>query len=1048
MAMQINADPGFPQISRPGIGNIRTALKLITLLIGGVWFVSADATPVTAPVTGEIEKITVNDITDHWSGGVIVAGGQNIIIPKNLLIDLPANRVTLQQLFIEATDACQAKNETGLAKADTCNYSGTGGIATIHATRIDNGNVIAGDVFIQKGVEVVSGQITYINYDEGYFHINGKTGSPIGGVMVRLNDPDSRHTIQQGLGCAASSSNCSPDPRFALDADNYTNTFTTGFPMCIPSTVQRNFSAFTNSLNLGVASAQAQPDGTGDVLCPTTNRTINNGQPVDDSRRFAPIMLGDSITAEGNYETVGGARFLSAHTTMVSVALSTKPDDGQPDYFFLDEVEIDAPGFQNQRARTLIIGYATLAPTDVMFWSVHYDPVTNSPHEFPLASTTGCDNAAGVGECSAQGLVGAGVNIFKINHDVDFAATTKAKVNPCAHIQADPRFTPLGVCPGLTLAQQFSILSPIPHEIMGRTGRKYDYLTLGLPLLTADINGNEAANGQYLFPLGIGLGGIAIPEMVEIDLNALSTPASFTGIPWNLDRRLSPGGCLDTNHDGIGECEPSPQPLVPFPFEGQTMDPRTLGNVPSTSYNDPNYTSNSLTNVRNRILSYVDPTKIRIKGDGLFPNAVGNFTNAILNWQAPPPVAGEPGSGEVMDSPVLDQSLICSAATALNSAPIVKDEALLTVVDTPILMIPVLANDVDINGDLLTITNASSPTNQGGIVVINPDSTLSYTPAAGFVGVDSFTYTVSDGKAFTVGTVSVTVNALTNHIPIAFDDTAVTDEDAPVAIDVLFNDTDDDSGPGHSELSVASVSQSVNGGTVAINSGNLAVAYTPKSQFNGVDTFTYVVSDGRGGIDTGLVTVTVSPVNTTPVAVNDNAIMVPGTKMNIFVMDNDTDVDGDALTISLTSPTLVTPLGNKVTSDGKSLSYAAKAGVTGGDSFSYTIGDGQGGTASATVTVDVKAAVLPDAVLITKVDYVRASSEWLLEGTGSVPGKIITARLGTASTGTSIGTAKVDAFGKWRIWVKPGVVPAAAVTKVTAWSNGSGISLSSDIQFK
>ncbi|MBK8815152.1 MAG: tandem-95 repeat protein [Methylococcaceae bacterium] len=1022
-------------------------LLSISLFVGG-WSAQGQAVPVTAPVIGEIEKISINDPTDHWSGGVIVAGGQNIIIPKNLLMDLPANRVTLQQLFIEASASCQAKNETGLAKGDTCNPSGTGGIATIHATRIDNGNVIAGDVFIQKGAEVVTGQITYINYDEGYFRINGKLGSASAGVMVRLNDPDSRHTIQQGLGCAGNSSNCSPDPRFALDADNYTNTFTTGFPMCIPSTAQRNFNDFTNSLNLGVTTSQAQPDGTGDVLCPTTNRTINNGQPVDDSRRFAPIMLGDSITVEGNYETIGGVKFLSAHTTMVLTALSTKTDDGQPDYFFLDEVEMDAPGFQNQRARTLIIGYATLAPADVMFWSIHYDPVTNSPHEFPLASTTGCDNAAGLGECTAQGLVGAGANIFKIHHDVDFAATTKAKVNPCAHIQADPRFTPLGACPGLTLAQQFSILSPIPHEIMGRTGRKFDYESLGLPLLTADINGNEATNGQYLFPFGIGLGGVSVPEMNEIDLNALSTPISFTGIPWNLDRRLSPGGCLDNNHDGIGECEATPQPLEPFPFEGVAMDPRTLGNVPSTSYSDTNYTSSALSNVRNRILSFVDPTKVRTRGDGLHQPASGNFTTAILNWQAPPPVDGAPGSGEVTDSPVLDQALICSAATALNSPPTVKDEFLLTVVDTPILMIPVLANDIDINGDLLTITSISSPTTQGGTVVINPDGTLSYTPAAGFVGVDSFTYTVSDGKATAIGTVSVTVNALTNHIPIAVDDVATTNEDTSVPIDVLFNDTDDDSGPGHSELSIVSVVQSVNGGTVVINPGNLTVTYTPKAQFNGVDSFTYVVSDGRGGVDTGLVTVTVSPVNTAPVAVNDNAIMIPGTKMDMFVLTNDVDVDGDNLTVSLATATLTTPMGNKVTSNGAVLSYQAKAGVIGIDTFSYTVKDGHGGVSTATVTVDVKAAVLPDVVTIARSDYTRASSEWNLVGTGTVPGKTVTVRLGTAANGVVVGTAKVDTFGKWQFSVKPGVVPATSVTQVTARSNGGGASVSTDIQFK
>jgi hypothetical protein len=84
--------------------------------------------------------------------------------------------------------------------------------------------------------------------------------------------------------------NCSPDPRFTLDPDNYTNVFSSGFPLCIPSTAARTF-ADVLVPPLGTTTAQALPDGTGDVLCPSTNRTVNNGQPVDDSRRFALFGL-------------------------------------------------------------------------------------------------------------------------------------------------------------------------------------------------------------------------------------------------------------------------------------------------------------------------------------------------------------------------------------------------------------------------------------------------------------------------------------------------------------------------------------------------------------------------------------------------------------------------------------------------------------------------------------------------------------------------------------------------------------------------------------
>ncbi|HJP95100.1 MAG TPA: hypothetical protein VJ875_24275 [Pyrinomonadaceae bacterium] len=574
-----------------------------------------------APITGEIERLTLNSQKDPWSGGVVVVGGQNIIIPRNLLMDLPANRLTLNQIFAQAPAACLQRAESGLAKADFCNANKTGAIATIHANRTSAGNVIAGDVFIQKGVDKVKGNVTYISYTDGYFRLNGNANDANTGVMVRLNDPNNRHTVQQGLGCQAGSVNCSPDPRFTLDRDNYTNTFSTGVPSCIPSTVARTF---VDTLDLDAdgnttetLTTQSSATGTGDLLCPSTNRTPD--LIVADSRRLAPIQIGDSVEAEGNFETINDVRFLSAHTTMISRALGTRDVAGQPDYLTLDEVGIDAPGFQNQRARTLFIGFASLN-TDVMIWSLHYDPTNNHAHEFPLATVVGCDNAGGAGTCGQNGLAaGVAGNIWKIRHDVDFLVpATKPKLDPCAHLRADPRFAASNPCPaGGTFEEQFGILSPVPHEIMTRTGRKFADATGSLK--TIDILGNAATNGEYLFPLGLGLGGIVAPEFTEIDLNALDTPFSFSGIPWNLDRRLSPGGC-------IGPCETTMQPLSPFPFE--IIDPRAQAPVPTGPYNDPNFTASPLSNASNRILSYVD-------------GAIGNFNgnSTVLPWPpANPPL--------------------------------------------------------------------------------------------------------------------------------------------------------------------------------------------------------------------------------------------------------------------------------------------------------------------------------------------------------------------------------------------------------------------------
>jgi hypothetical protein len=193
-------------------------LALVALLLLSAGTAQAQ-TATAAPIVGEVERLTLTNFKDIYSGGVVVVGGQNIIIPRNLLIDFPANRLTLQQAFSQAPPGCVARAESGLAKADFCNASKTGAIITIRANHTSAGNTIAGDIFVQKGVETVKGVVTYINHTDGYFRLNGTLNDATTGVMVRLNDPGNRHTVQQGSGCLAGSVNCSPDPRFTLDRD-------------------------------------------------------------------------------------------------------------------------------------------------------------------------------------------------------------------------------------------------------------------------------------------------------------------------------------------------------------------------------------------------------------------------------------------------------------------------------------------------------------------------------------------------------------------------------------------------------------------------------------------------------------------------------------------------------------------------------------------------------------------------------------------------------------------------------------------------------------
>jgi hypothetical protein len=635
-------------------------------------------TPTQALTTGEIERLTLNNPADVWSGGTMVVGGQNVILPRNLLIDLPANRLTLQQVFAQAPASCVARGESGLGKVDLCNTDGKGGIATLSANRSANGNVIVGDLFLQKGAEILTGVVTFMDSTQGYYRVNGIQGSATTGVMVRMNDPAGRQSVQNGLACVAGAINCSADPRFQGDPDNYTNASTTGYPVCIPSTVPRTFvdaHGIVGPAGARVTAAGA-PDGSGDVLCPTVNRPAVAVDPVaGDSRRMAPIQVGDHLTVQGNWETINGTRFLSAWNTLLSVALVTSTAAGQPDYMLPLANEIDGPAYNPLavgRIRAVFEGTATSAAgPDVLAWSTHHDPGTNAFHLLPLASSAGC-NAVGRAACLPR------PHTWHIQYHNLFVGATQTQFSTCAQISAEPRFRQATTATGITgvtptaapgqpcpsaipgvaagsAADALGVLAPITHETQWLTGAKFaDGQRPNPTLFTIDINGNNAQNGQYLFPMGINLGGLTVPVPLGGALvNANHLGFSFDGIPWDLDRRLSPGGC-------IGPCEATPQPLDPFPDPG--LDPRTQAiGMPNGVYNDPTFSAAPLTFASNRILSFIDPGTGNFNGDRSLlawpptaPAAIPITPTPAMNSVKPnitglTPVAGRVGSPVLID---------------------------------------------------------------------------------------------------------------------------------------------------------------------------------------------------------------------------------------------------------------------------------------------------------------------------------------------------------------------------------------------------------------
>ncbi|MBS0297117.1 MAG: tandem-95 repeat protein [Proteobacteria bacterium] len=269
----------------------------------------------------------------------------------------------------------------------------------------------------------------------------------------------------------------------------------------------------------------------------------------------------------------------------------------------------------------------------------------------------------------------------------------------------------------------------------------------------------------------------------------------------------------------------------------------------------------------------------------------------------------------------------------------------------------VLANDTDsVSGHTLTISSVTTP-GHGSTSIVTGSTQVQYTPATGYIGADSFTYTISDGHSGTAtATVSMTVTSI-NHAPVANTDSVTTAYNtAATNIAVRSNDTDADG-------DTLTITSATNGshGAVTVNSGT-TVTYTPTTGYSGSDSFTYTISDGHGGTATGTVNVTVSaPTNVAPVA-NDDSTLASATytggglvrpSSTFDPRANDTDADGDTLSVSSTTNGTY----GTVTHTGVSVTYTTNVGYRTAsftDTFTYTISDGHGHTAMATVTVDVE----------------------------------------------------------------------------------------------
>ena len=300
---------------------------------------------------------------------------------------------------------------------------------------------------------------------------------------------------------------------------------------------------------------------------------------------------------------------------------------------------------------------------------------------------------------------------------------------------------------------------------------------------------------------------------------------------------------------------------------------------------------------------------------------------------------------------------------AINDAPVARDDIGSTPEDSAILM-SVLDNDSDADGDTLLINRAETSTGKATIVNKN----IRFEPELNFHGLATIRYSVIDTfGGIDHANVVVTVNAI-NDDPVARSDIAEVREDHVVRIPVLNNDYD----PDGDSLSISGAILREGSGEVRVEPDG-TLRYTPAKDFVGKAFIIYTVQDNHGGSSTASAEVQVLEENDPPVAINDKVVMKDGVALEVDVLKNDYDPEG--LELSVKGVNVLNGDGDVTINDSGELLVQPALSYQGNLEIEYQVADIEGATAKGLVLVEVQQEEIVEPSLPVSNGEVRLSWE-------------------------------------------------------------------------
>ena len=328
--------------------------------------------------------------------------------------------------------------------------------------------------------------------------------------------------------------------------------------------------------------------------------------------------------------------------------------------------------------------------------------------------------------------------------------------------------------------------------------------------------------------------------------------------------------------------------------------------------------------------------------------------------------------------------------TEVNDPPVAVNDSATTPEDAPV-TVDVLNNDSDADGDTLTVASVTQGVNGS---VTNSGSDVTYSPDSGFDGTDSFTYTISDGNGRTDrATVTITIHGV-NDAPtgLSLDNSSVAENQPSGTAVGGFSTTDPDTGDTFTYSLVNGQGDDDNASfAMAGNQLQTAASFDYETR-NSYSVRIRTTDSGTLHYEQAF-TITVTDVNDPPVAEDDSATTLEDAPVTIDVLSNDSDVEGDTLTVqSVTQGT-----NGSVINNGGDVTYSPEPGFSGTDSFNYTVSDGNGGTDTATVTVTVTV-IETRAAISVQIDKAQrapiyiwdnTTNGWVTNGNHVTPGIIV-----------------------------------------------------------